>query len=302
MQIALPSFAKINWRLDVLGRREDGYHEVRTYLQTITLHDTLSFEEIDDGIELICDRPDLPVDGRNLVVRATERFRTAAGIRRGVRIHLEKSIPVAAGLGGGSSNAAVTLLGLDRLWGTDVAAEKMRELASSLGSDVPFFLTGGTAIGSGRGEEIEAAVEQSEARILLINPGIAISAAEAYGALPRRLTLPYVKDKMPFSFDDGFEGQFPLKLSSMMRNHLEPGVVELYPELGEIRKRMERLGAVGTLMSGSGATFFALFETDAALAAAMKDIEDTGWWCKPVATVSRQQYRKALGLTQDVKG
>jgi 4-diphosphocytidyl-2-C-methyl-D-erythritol kinase len=307
MRITLPSFAKLNWRLEVLGRRADGYHEVRTILQTISITDTLTLEETEKGIDLSCEAPGVPVDGTNLIARAAAHFLAETGVGKGVRIHLEKRIPVAAGLGGGSSNAAVTLLGLERLWSTGLARERMLALAASLGADVPYFLGGGTALGKGRGDEIEELPEVGCSRILLINPGIAISAAEAYRALPARLTLPYVKDKMPFSLEKAGLGAFaPMRVPAGLKpeglkpeglqNDLEPGVLALYPALEEIRSRMRRAGALAILMSGSGSTFFALFETDAARAAAKKDIEDTGWWSAPVETVSRRQYHDALGL------
>lgn len=296
MAITLPSFAKINWRLEVLGRREDGYHEVRTILQTVSLTDTLRIEETEEGVALSCDAPGVPVDGTNLVVRAASLFLSETGVERGVRIHLEKRIPVAAGLGGGSSNAAVTLIGLERLWRTGIEKEKLCVMGASLGADVPYFLTGGTALGLGRGDEIIELPEIVERRILLINPGIEISAAEAYRALPVELTLPYVKDKMPFSLESAEFGVSAPMTVSALRNDLESGVLGVYPGLEEIGLRMRRAGALATMMSGSGSTFFALFETDAARAAAIRDIEDTGWWSAPVETIGRRQYDESLGL------
>jgi 4-diphosphocytidyl-2-C-methyl-D-erythritol kinase len=297
MLITLPSFAKINWRLEVLGRRNDGYHEVRTILQTISLNDVLTFEAADEGVVLSCEAPGVPFDGTNLVVRAAHLFIAEMGVTEGVSIHLEKRIPVAAGLGGGSSNAAVTLVGLERLWRTGIERKRLQAIGASLGADVPYFLTGGTALGRGRGDEIVELPEIVESWILLINPGIAISAGEAYRALPRELTLPYVKDKMPFSLEAaGLGTSTPMSVSDGLRNDLEPGVLRLYPRLAEIRSRMKRSSAIATMMSGSGSTFFALFESDAARAAAMRDIEDTGWWSAPVETVGRRQYHDALGL------
>lgn len=302
MLITLPSFAKINWSLEVLGRRADGYHEVRTLLQTISLTDTLSFERTSDGIDFSCSASEVPVDDTNLVVRAATRFLAETGVAGGVRIHLDKRIPVAAGLGGGSSNAAVTLIGLEKMWQTGIARERLVEMGATLGADVPYFFTGGTALGTGRGDEILEMPEIEESRILLINPGIGISAGEAYRALPARLTLPYVKDKMPFSLEAAESGvSTPLSVPGGLRNDLEAGVLGLYPALEEIRLRMRLAGAWATMMSGSGSTFFALFDTEAARAAAEKDIaekdiEDTGWWFAPVETVARQRYREALGL------
>ena len=297
MLITLPSFAKINWKLEVLGRRVDGYHEVRTILQTISLTDTLTIEEQSSGIDFTCGAPDVPVDVTNLVLRAATQFLSATGVRKGARIHLDKRIPVAAGLGGGSSNAAVTLIGLERIWRTGIGRERLHSIGASLGADVPYFFTGGTALGRGRGDEVSELSEIEHARLLLISPGIGVSAGEAYRALPPQLTLPYAKDKMPFSLEEAESGaSTQMSVPSGLRNDLEAGVLRLYPALEEIRVRMRRTGAIATMMSGSGSTFFALFDTEAALAAAERDIEDTGWWSAPVKTIGRRQYHEALGL------
>jgi 4-diphosphocytidyl-2-C-methyl-D-erythritol kinase len=152
---SLPSFAKVNLNLRVLGRREDGFHEVVTLLQTISLHDTLTFEPSEGGFKLLCDDPSLPVDGTNLIVRAAKALQTEFRLEAGARISLEKSIPIGGGLGGGSSNAATALIGLSRLWALDPNVEKLWEIAAGLGSDVPFFLDGGTAMARGTGTTIE---------------------------------------------------------------------------------------------------------------------------------------------------
>src|SRR5215813_9198030 len=147
--IQIPSYAKINWTLDVLFKREDGYHELRTIYQTVSLHDTLSITDTTgtaEPIQILCDDPRVPCDETNLVFRAAVALRQAAGISNGARIEIQKQIPVAAGLGGGSSNAAVTLLALTRLWQIEVSDTDLTKIAANLGSDVPFFLIGGTAL------------------------------------------------------------------------------------------------------------------------------------------------------------
>src|SRR5687767_6463238 len=148
------SYAKINWTLDVMYRREDGYHELRTIYQTVSLHDTLTLAGIEGGIDIACEDARVPCDESNLVYKAAVRLREAAGVRAGARVEIKKRIPVAAGMGGGSSNAAAALLGLERLWGVRLPERERFELAAGLGSDVPFFLLGGTALGVGRGEEV----------------------------------------------------------------------------------------------------------------------------------------------------
>ncbi len=179
-QLSLRSYAKINWTLDVLYRREDGYHELRTIYQTISLHDRLHLSETDGAIEISCDDERVPRDETNLAYKAAALLREEAGVRKGARIQIEKRIPVAGGLGGGSSNAAVALLGLARLWQVEADERMMTRLAMKLGSDVPFFLVGGTALGVGRGEEVYPVEDACCDSLLLVNPGFAVSTAGAY--------------------------------------------------------------------------------------------------------------------------
>src|SRR5258706_4073077 len=152
--IKIKSYAKINWTLDVLFKREDGYHELRTIYQTVSLHDDLRLSEPNGAIEIICEDQRVPCDETNLAFKAALMLREATGSSKGARIEIEKRIPVAAGLGGGSSNAAATLLALIKLWQIEIEDGELIKLAASLGSDVPFFLIGGTALGAGRGEEV----------------------------------------------------------------------------------------------------------------------------------------------------
>src|SRR5260370_22788299 len=152
--LVMRSYAKINWTLDVLYRRQDGYHEIRTIYQTVSLFDRLDMTQSAGDISVDCDDPRVPCDDSNLVYRAAAALRQATGTRAGAKIRIEKHIPVAGGLGGGSSNAAAVLIGLSRFWELDVRFELLFEIAASIGSDVPFFLAGGTALGAGRGEEI----------------------------------------------------------------------------------------------------------------------------------------------------
>src|SRR4249920_2535745 len=173
ISIHINSYAKINWTLDVLFKRDDGFHELRTIYQTVSLHDTLTLTETDGPIEIVCKDPRVPCDDTNLAHKAVAVLREAAGGSRGARIEIEKRIPVAAGLGGGSSNAAATLLALIKLWQVEVDERALLRIAASLGSDVPFFLMGGTALGVGRGEEVYT-IEQAECQhLLLVNPGFA---------------------------------------------------------------------------------------------------------------------------------
>ncbi|HKS30716.1 MAG TPA: 4-(cytidine 5'-diphospho)-2-C-methyl-D-erythritol kinase, partial [Pyrinomonadaceae bacterium] len=191
----LPAYAKINWRLNVLGRRADGYHEIRTIFQTVTLHDRLTFAASDDErLFLTCDDETVPSDERNLVVRAALALREKFQVREGAQLHLEKRIPVEAGLGGGSSDAAVALLGLAALWRIKTNREELSRIGARLGADVPFFFTGGTARGTGLGTEIAPLEDAPAVPLLIIKPEARVSTPEAYKALKRPALTKEVAD------------------------------------------------------------------------------------------------------------
>src|SRR5215813_7463231 len=204
MALTLPSFAKINWTLEILGKRPDGYHEVRTLLQTVSVADELTFELAGRGITVHCDNPEVPCDETNLAYRAAKLLGDFTGADLGVRIRIIKNLPVAAGLGGGSGNAAVTLLALQRLWDVQVEPRDLFGLASKIGADAPFFLIGGTCLGVGRGDEVYPLADIDEEFLLLVNPGIAVAARDAYADLPPELTKPGAIIKMPLSFEAAY--------------------------------------------------------------------------------------------------
>jgi 4-diphosphocytidyl-2-C-methyl-D-erythritol kinase len=293
-ELTVPSFAKINWTLEILGRRPDGYHELRTILQTISLADTLTFTLADEGIKLSCDAPGIPTDESNLVVRAALALREFAGTGRGARIDLIKRIPAAAGLGGGSGNAAITLLALRYLWGVEASAQELIEIGRGLGADVPFFLLGGTGIGVGRGDEVYPLADVIAEHILLVNAGIAMPTREVYRGLPVELTKPGGKAKMPFSLEAANRSISAPAAMPLLRNDLESVVYARHPLLGQIRDLLHEAGAGGVLMSGSGATIFALFDSEATRSVARRDCTAAGWWCAPVRALSRKDYRLAL--------
>jgi 4-diphosphocytidyl-2-C-methyl-D-erythritol kinase len=186
MSFSLPSYAKINWMLRVLGKRVDGFHELCTVFQTVSLHDTLTFEE-SDRLELTCDDPQIPVDDSNLIIKAAKALQEAIPSTRGrgAKIHLEKRIPSPGGLGGGSSNAAVTLIGLGQLWNVDLWGVS-DTIAKNLGADVPYFLYGGTALGTSRGDEIEQLSDREEAHMLIVTPKVDVSTAAVFQDLGAR--------------------------------------------------------------------------------------------------------------------
>ena len=258
--LTLPSFAKINLSLRVLGRRADGYHEIRTVFQTITLQDRLTFRPLDtDRLELSCDAPDIPADETNLVHRAAVALRDHFKVRRGARVQVEKRIPAGGGLGGGSSNAAVTLVALSRLWGIGADAEELAAVAAGLGSDVPFFLTGGTALGTGRGERVRPLADAPHAHLLVVSPPVKVSTAEAY----KSLNAPALtKNEAAVNFYVSRAGEeFRGSLRESLANDFEPAVFRRFPEIERARDALLRAGAQGALLSGSGSSVFGIFDS-----------------------------------------
>ena len=254
---------KVNLLVNILGKRADGFHELETVMHPVKLFDTLSFTRAANGIQLTCSVPGLPCDTDNLVHRAAAAFLASAGVRDGVRIHLEKRIPMAAGLGGGSGDAATALAGLNELFGTPLSPERLHEIAASLGSDVPFFLQPKPALATGRGETIQPLdffPALAGAAFLLVYPGFGISTAWAYQQLPR----------FPAALN-GRPGRAQ-KLVSLLNtadlkgaapefyNSLEAPALEKYPVLALFQAFLRANGAAVALMSGSGSTTFALVE------------------------------------------
>ncbi len=288
----VPSFAKINWTLEILGRRADGYHELRTILQTVAVHDDLFFSPAESGIELSCDNPEVPCDETNLIYRAAQLLQQLTDCNKGVKIALQKRIPLGAGLGGGSSNAAITLLALSQLWELAVAPDDLFRLGSQLGADVPFFFFGGTGIGIGRGDEVYPMTDITAENLLLVNPGINVPTREIYRNLPSQLTSPATLNKMPLSLQTAYASMRWSQLK--LRNDLEGPAFTLYPRIKEVRQQLIDLQANAVLMSGSGSTVFAVFESEAARAAAQAELSGNGWWCAATRTLSQNEYQAAI--------
>ena len=291
----LPSFAKINWRLRILGRRADGFHELRTIFQTVTLQDKLTFSARDDDqLHLTSDSTDIPVDESNLILRAALILRAHHGIDRGASIHLEKVIPVEGGLGGGSSNAAITLLGLAHLWKLETSKEELTQLGARLGADVPFFLTGGTALGKGLGTEVSPVNEVTAEHLLIVKPEAKVSTLEAYKAL-NSPALTKVDSDIILSISRADE-QFTDSHPNALHNDFEPVVFQLKPEIWRVKDALLRAGARGALLSGSGSSVFGVFDRGEAQGRAIEMLEREGEWrIFPCSTLSRAQYMAALG-------
>jgi 4-diphosphocytidyl-2-C-methyl-D-erythritol kinase len=258
---------KVNLLLNILGKRPDGFHELETVMQPVNLCDRLTFECRGGAVELSCGHAKLPVDSRNLVHRAAAAFLQAAKISDGVRIHLEKKIPLAAGLGGGSGNAATTLLALNELFGRPLSVAKLNELAAALGSDVPFFLQGRPVLATGRGEKIQQLdnfVALRSRAFLLIHPGFGISTPWAYQNLARfPAALNGQPDRAAKLVAKLQSNDWPA-VADGFYNSLETPALEKYPVLALFQEFLRANGALATLMSGSGSTTFAITENQAA--------------------------------------
>lgn len=288
----LPSFAKINCTLRILGKREDGFHELFTVFQTISLHDSISFCEA-DSLELTCDDASVPTDERNLIVKAATSLRQRYDVGHGAGIHLEKSIPSPGGLGGGSSNAAVTLIGLRRLWGLAATDEELYDIAAGLGSDVPFFLYGGTAIGTGRGEMIEPVDDAPQQLLLVVTPEISVSTRDAFAAIDAA-NLTNTNPNRILRVCRLEAESLDLRHSALV-NDFEASVFAAFPEIRRVKETLLGLGAVNAAMSGSGASVFAVFEKEETRQTAQKALDHRSTWRKfAVSTVKRSEYREML--------
>jgi 4-diphosphocytidyl-2-C-methyl-D-erythritol kinase len=263
MRLEKNSPCKVNLLLNILGRRSDGFHELETILHPVNVCDRLIFERDAHGVKLTCDNATLPTDGQNLVHRATTAFLQAARITGGVHVHLEKKIPLAAGLGGGSGNAATTLLALNELFDRPLASEKLHELAAELGSDVPFFLQNKPALATGRGEKIqplEAFPALRGKAFLLIHPGFGISTAWAYQTLARFPAALNGRRGRAQKLISALQAGDLRATSGEFYNSLEAPALGKFPVLALFQEFLRANGALTALMSGSGSTTFAIAE------------------------------------------
>ncbi len=277
--------AKVNIVLRVLGKRPNGYHDLFMIMEKLSLADEIVLEEAKSGIEIFCDGfSDAGMQSeKNLAFRAAQAFKEATSEKSGVKIHLKKRIPIAAGLGGGSSDAAAVLRGLNTLWRKNWDAEKLAGLGSKLGGDVPFFCFGGPAIAEGIGDVITPIRKLPNIFFLLINPGFAVSTPWVYQQYDKlaekeksfELT---VKDK-----DVSNAGLFEefCDVTSRLENDLEKVTIASYPEIGEIKSYLDNHGARGSLMSGSGPTVFGIFEDEKTRNDALINIPKKNWKAFP---------------------
>ncbi|MCM3878085.1 MAG: 4-(cytidine 5'-diphospho)-2-C-methyl-D-erythritol kinase [Thermoanaerobaculia bacterium] len=289
-RLTLEAFAKVNRSLRVLGKRPDGYHEIDTVFQTVDLSDRIDFlegEEDSGEVSLTIEGADLAADASNLILRAAAALVSRTGTKRGARIHLSKKIPIGGGLGGGSSNAATTLRGLCTLWNLQLSDADLGALAASLGSDVPFFLLGGRARGTGRGEILEPLEDLPEEWLVLVIPRFSLSTAVVYGAL----AAPALTDSAAGTNLGGSDSD-----CGPDRNDLEPAAESLRGELLSFRAALSDFGATSARLSGSGSTVFGLFGDEESARRAHGRLagfrEETKTTMTIVKTVSRAAFAR----------
>lgn len=291
-EVILNSLAKINLGLEVLGLREDGYHEIITLFQTVDLRDRLVFRLRADGqIFVSGDRTDLPWGESNLIYRAALLLKNESGSPKGVEIEVNKNIPPGRGLAGGSSNAALTILVLNRLWQLNLSVERLLFLAASLGADIPYFFYGGLCLGRGKGEKLDPLPDLPQCWVLLVIPDFPVSTAMVYRELDRQEEFLTSRDKASKIIQ--FSEAKDISLIRHLENDLELVTFKIYPQLAEIKQEIANSGAELSMMSGSGSAVYGLF-TDRSQAQQAVDRFQTRYQVFLVETVGRELYRRKL--------
>ena len=288
--VKFPSFAKINWSLRILGKRPDGYHELVTVLQTISLHDEITFKLNEDGPHtLICNDPTIPIDNSNLILRAANYLQEWFHDSFGAEIHVHKSIPAQGGLGGGSSNAAVTLLAINKLWKDSCVDID----AGLLGADVPFFLIGGCCAATGTGTTLTPLPDGPKKHLIVITPNAKVSTANAYASLnAASLTTSESASILSSSLADLHSAD---SRQTPLRNDFEWVIFEIEPEIERAKNALLDAGAWGALLAGSGSSVFGVFDSEAARDRGLENLRcEAGWRVFSCETISRDEYVRAM--------
>jgi 4-diphosphocytidyl-2-C-methyl-D-erythritol kinase len=288
--VRIRAHAKINLDLRVLGTHADGFHELRTVFQAIGLHDTLTIVPRPGPFAIECTAAGVPLDRSNLIWKAGEALWRAArrsGELRDIVVRLEKRIPPQAGLGGGSADAAATLIALARAWRLGVKPSQLTEVAAVLGADVPFFLSGGTALGLGRGEEIYPLADLPRHWVVLLMPGFGVSTADAY----EWYDADRDSDRGVVREPQHVPGPWPSRAAQMI-NDLEPPIARRHPEIDQMKAALRRAGAQAAAMSGSGSAVFGLFQRRADAQAAVDTLGGSGWVAALTESLGRVEYAR----------
>ena len=253
------AYAKINLGLDVVGRLENGYHQVRMIMQTVGLYDVLIFRAVKSGIRITADSGELSTGEDNLIYKAARLLMETYGVEAGVEIHLEKHIPIAAGMAGGSTDAAATLLGLNDLFGLQLSPKQLRKMGVHIGADVPYCIMGGTALAEGIGELLTPLPPVPQGTLLIAKPDIQVSTKYVYEHLDARETWQHPDiDGMR----SAIESADLAGITECLGNVLETVTIEAYPVIAQIKREMLSCGAMGSLMSGSGPTVFGIYGSE----------------------------------------
>jgi len=298
--IALRACAKINLGLRILGLRDDGFHELRTIYQSVSLADEVEvgLSGSNGAVRLEASGFEVPEGSENLAVRAAEAVRKALRIRRGILIRLHKRIPPGSGLGGASSDAAAVLRAVPALCGRTLPIEKLLHLAAELGSDVPFFLVGGRAIGLGRGEEVYPLPESPRRSVVILLPGEGMSTAEAYRLLDIAQRRPRLTGAIARPTIELFCGQALQSGALRLNNDFEPLLFRRRPELAEAKRLLLRRGAEIASLSGSGSAVFGMFEDAAKARRAARELGDSGANAFLGRTISRREFSRSGAVSR----
>jgi len=294
--VSVRAHAKINLDLRVLGTRPDGFHELRTVFQAVALHDVVECVEREGPFALECDVAGVPIDGTNLVWRAAEalwRSIRRTGTPTNAVVRLTKRIPLQAGLGGGSSDAAATLVGLVRLWKLPLRPAQLTDVAATIGSDVPFFLSGGTALGLGRGEEIYPLADLPRHWIVLLIPGFGVSSADAYRWYDGEREVAGGASRREPQY---VPGPWPSRAAQMV-NDLEAAIARHHPEIDQMRAALRRAGALAAAMTGSGSTVFGLFQRRREAESAVSQLSGGSWRVILTESLDRGAYARRASFT-----
>ncbi|MCX7749842.1 MAG: 4-(cytidine 5'-diphospho)-2-C-methyl-D-erythritol kinase [Clostridia bacterium] len=272
--VELKAHAKINLSIDVLRKRPDGYHDVRMIMQTVELHDKVIIEEIDNGIDVVCESRWIPSGSGNIAYKAANLLINEYKISRGVRIKIDKKIPVSAGLAGGSSDAAAVIKGMDKLFSLNLPEQELLRLGKQIGADVPYCIKGGTMLAEGIGEILTELSPLARTDIVLIKPRIGVSTPWVY----KNLNLDEIKERpdIDLIIEDIKENRVG-NIARNMKNVLETVTIPKYTVIHDIKNQLVELGAVGSLMSGSGPSVFGIFESKEAAKKAFEKIKNERW-------------------------
>lgn len=285
-KLTLRSPAKINLCLAVLGRRPDGYHDVEMLMQMVGLYDEVTVAEGGEGVRVECDDAAVPAGEKNIAWKAATEMLKAAGRKAGLSVVIKKRIPVAAGLGGGSGNAAAVLAAANNLLGAGLGQKQLSDVGARIGMDVPFFFHGPTAIARGRGEMLVSLPPLPQFWVLLVNPGFETSTAWVYKNLNLRLTKKVDCTKI---------ARLTVRnIAESLHNDLETVTAAAHAVIGRIEAALMTRGALGVRMSGSGPTVFGVFETEAACRTAADGLSQEGWRVYPVVTLTESPMTKQL--------